>query len=159
MFLLCLFWAESYAGRPWGGGNKYILSWRKRYYSAIKRYKLVIVAQHRCVSKTCWPREARQQRGPAVQSHSWNSTTGKLSYCDRGNPRLSWAGAGGPLTARGMRGHLLRRWVGVLNLEGGGSYMGISTCQNPWNCTLKTGASYWGKLYLNEVNLKNPHSG
>ena len=49
--------------------------------------------------------------------------------------------------------------MGVLNLEGGGGYMGISTCQNPWNCTLKTGASYWGKLYLNKVNLKNPHSG
>ena len=69
----------------------------------------------------------------------------------RSEVALGWGWRIPDLTARDKRtswgdGH-------ILHLDQGNGYMGISTCQNPLDCTLKMGALHWGLCILSCVWL------
>lgn len=101
--------------------------------------------------------EARHGRAPAVWVRSqeileWAkeaALTREISGCLRPAP--------GTPDGRGLWGVSLRK--GRFCPHWGAGHMRISFCQNPLKCTLKMGAFYWGKLYLNNDDFKNPQTG
>lgn len=130
------------------GVGKDGLSWRKNTTQQRKGTNEWWRRQHARISKA-W---GQTRTSTAVWVHSQEilerakeaALTREIGGCLRPVP--------GTPDGRGLWGVPLRK--GRFCPHWGAGHRHISFCQNPLKCTLKMGAFYWGKLYINNDDLK-----